>query len=497
MSDIGQHINKGLLPIDNLAIISHAINKVPDDYDVVIALGYKSQQVREYCSAAHPNRSFIFVDVTNTDGPGSGPGTSLLDCKVHLQRPFYFTTCDCLIKGQLPPIGNWLGVYPTSYPEVYSTVKVEDGKALKLVNKSPDGYKHAFTGLCAIHEHEIFWKELENNIGSSGEVVSAFYNLNAYSSMFAKTLDWYDIGTIEHYTKATSDLGGEKLGISKSSGQFIYKVEKNIIKIFQNSVEDRISRAEELSLLVPKITYRGKNTIAYEWVPGDTLYNKLSSIPKFLNWSIDNLWKKEDIDITEFCYEFYREKTLSRLEKFVNKKNNNKCYHSECVINGIPYNTIHYYLSKIDWAELCETSIPTKLFHGDLQFDNVVCTNDDSFKLIDWRDTFGSQSKFGDVYYDLAKLYGGICMNYSAMKFTDSYSFVKIDNDINYSFKSIELLDKHSKDFEVWVNDNGFDFDKIKKLTALIYLNMSPLHDHELDDLLFFHSITLLSESYK
>ena len=43
---------------------------------------------------------------------------------------------------------------------------------------------------------------------------------------------------------------------------------------------------------------------------------------------------------------------------------------------------------------------------------------------------------------------------------------------------------------------NNFDFNKIKKLTALIYLNMSPLHDKKFDDLLFFHSTTLLGELY-
>ena len=42
----------------------------------------------------------------------------------------------------------------------------------------------------------------------------------------------------------------------------------------------------------------------------------------------------------------------------------------------------------------------------------------------------------------------------------------------------------------------GFNFKKIQKLVSLIYLNMSPLHNKKLDDLLFYHSTTLLGEIY-
>ena len=61
MGSYAKHINKGLLPINNKAIISDIIDKTPKDFEIVIALGYKSQQVIEYCEAAHPDRTFKFV----------------------------------------------------------------------------------------------------------------------------------------------------------------------------------------------------------------------------------------------------------------------------------------------------------------------------------------------------------------------------------------------------------------------------------------------------
>ena len=179
----------------------------------------------------------------------------------------------------------------------------------------------------------------------------------------------------------------------------------------------------------------------------------------------------------------------------LDKKDSRDVYLSSCMINGKQYRQIQYYLDRIDWEALCETPIATKLFHGDLQFDNIVCTENDSFKLIDWRGTFGNQHTFGDVYYDLAKLYGGICMNYSHMKSSDNYSFLRVDNEINYSFRVDEGSISLREGFRDWAELNKFSFDKIKKLVALVYLNMSPLHDDGLDDLLFFHAITLLDEA--
>ena len=123
LKNLTKNINKVLLPINNKAIISHIIDKFPHDYDFIIAIGYEGESIKEYCKITHPNKNFIFVNVDKFDPKVSGPGYSALCCMEHLQRPFYFITGDCLIDTQLPFIdGNWLGVYPTSYPEKYSTI---------------------------------------------------------------------------------------------------------------------------------------------------------------------------------------------------------------------------------------------------------------------------------------------------------------------------------------------------------------------------------------
>jgi len=495
MGSYAKHINKGLLPIDNKAIISDIINKTTNDYEIIIATGYKSEQVVEYCKAAHPDRLFTFVDVGEYEGKGTGPGYSLLKCKEYLQRPFYFITGDCLIKDELPQLDcNWLGLYPTSIPEIYSSAKLDKKfNITEFINKNKDGYNYAFIGLCGVLDFNLFWSELESNIGETGEMVSAFYNIKKYKAK-GKILDWYDIGTIENYIKALKTFKSEKFGIPKTNGQFLYKINNRCIKIFQDDVKNKIHRAKNLKGYIPDLIYKGKNIFAYNWVDGSTLYDSPESDQiKFIEWigsEIDS--NKEKFKFDKPCRKFYYDKTMSRIKNYIG--DDYEKLNTEYTINDTKYKSVQYYLDKIEWEILYDSCIPTKIFHGDLQFDNVIKTKED-FKFIDWRDDFGGSKDFGDAYYDLAKLYGGICMNYSFMKDEQNYTYIKDNFNIKYTYQNSNNKTLR-KEFYKMVQKYGFDFKKIKLLTALIYLNMSPLHEKNFDHLLFSHAIVTLGKLY-
>ena len=55
-------------------------------------------------------------------------------------------------------------------------------------------------------------------------------------------------------------------------------------------------------------------------------------------------------------------------------------------------------------------------------------------------------------------------------------------------------MDEFKSIYEGWIINNDYDLDKIKCITALIFLNMSPLHEKEFGDLLFFKSKQMLQE---
>jgi hypothetical protein len=204
------------------------------------------------------------------------------------------------------------------------------------------------------------------------------------------------------------------------------------------------------------------------------------------------LWHQNDYDIKPACYRFYKDKTHKRLHSFLNSRK--EIFGGEHIINGVVCKKIDEYLEKVDWEYICDGTA-TELYHGDLQFDNVIY-NGNNFFLIDWRQSFGGLTDCGDVYYDLSKLYGGILMSYKVMKDKENFSLYKSGKQIKYSYKRTQNLKTFKALFESWVANSGYNLDKIKKITALIYLNMAPLHEKEFGDLLFFQSKLMMENLY-
>ena len=98
---MGKHysfFNKAILPINKQAIISRIIHYFPKNTEFTIAVGHLQQQVKDYLAIAHGDARIRIVEVKNYDGPGSGPGLSLLSCEPYLQKPFFFVSCDSIIE---------------------------------------------------------------------------------------------------------------------------------------------------------------------------------------------------------------------------------------------------------------------------------------------------------------------------------------------------------------------------------------------------------------
>lgn len=489
-------LHKCLLPIGNKAVISHIIDKAPAESDIIIAIGHQGQLVKEYCLAAHPDKNFVFVTVEKYEGPGAGPGYSLQCCKEHLQRPFYLVCSDCIVSEPLPDLHrNWLGVFPVSDPIHWSTAKVYDGKVINFKNKAIDGYEYAFIGVAGIKDYEIFWSQMKHT-DKEYEMVSAFYDPHAYLELYAYMFSWHDTGTPENYYKSKSHLGQANLGMAKEIDEITYKVGDRCVKVFGNALvaAGRIERVQWLNGLTPTMKFAGEHVYAYEWVRGGTMYEvgTLDLFEKFLNWCEYHLWIDDENlehgalcgvwskNFSDLCYKFYHDKTLGRVKAYLDKKGLEHDVGE--FINGTKCEPIETYLEKIDWVKLSYGK-PVK-FHGDLQFENILY-GDGKFCLIDWRDSFADERKFGDLYYDLAKLYGGLGMCYQNIK---EGKFEMTENPARYSFEMPPYLNELRTYFENRMLRMGMDLYKIKVLAALIYLNMAPLHTPNFDRLLFCHA---------
>ena len=90
VSGQSNNLNKGLIGIDNKPVLSHIIEKFHPQVEIVVALGYGGDYVKQYLEIVYPERNFTFVVIDKYEGEGTGLGLTVNSCKQHLQCPFVF-----------------------------------------------------------------------------------------------------------------------------------------------------------------------------------------------------------------------------------------------------------------------------------------------------------------------------------------------------------------------------------------------------------------------
>lgn len=500
LGGLTKSINKVLLPVNNRAILSHIIGYFPDTYDFIITKGYEGNSIEEYCRLVYPNHNFIFVEIDKFEGEGTGPGYSALQCKEHLQRPFYLTVGDCLLDSPIPHIdGNWLGVSPTLHPEKYATIDVDLEDNVKIMkNKDVEGYDSAFIGMAGILNYNTFWNELENNI-KDGELVCAFERPETFPTLKIKRLTWLDTGNPHDFEKTKKYMVDKPLSLKKCTNEFTYKDQGKFLKFVPDTelLKNRVTRANQLEGLIPYNFGDTPHFLHYDWYDGKTLYeyDDIDIFTKFLDFWKVNLMSLIDNN-EEDLKKFYNDKTKDRVDMFMANKPP-KYMSMEYEINGIKYPSMKTLQEQIPLDSIFKTNPFYRLFHGDLHFENILYNpNIERFAYIDWRDSFGDCIDGGDVYYDLAKFYGGLLIPYNLMKDESKINVTEVGSKITYSYEISENLVKFRTIYEAWVKENGFNFDKIKLITGIILLNMSPLHEANFSKMLWFKSIEMLYGGY-
>lgn len=505
LGELTQTINKSLLPVAGKAVISHIIEKFSPDIEIIIALGYQGEKIKEYLSHAHPERNFTFVEV-DYQSSGTGPAFSLFSCKEYLNCPFIVCAADTIVEVSIPePDKNWMGVCEVPNTERFCSVKIKDGLICYLDDKKKTTNKFAFIGLAGIKDYQSFFnslslnKELINNEMQLSNGLKGLINLELHPEKFD---DWYDTGTADSYY-ITRKAFEKEINFDKIN-EFTYLVNGRLVKFFNDPirVSARCKRAEALKELCPEITKQTKWFYSYNLLKGQTLYNCFN--PKisidFFNWCKEFLWKEVEVDKKEFelsCWKFYFNKTLERITLF-HQKYTDIDPTIDYTINGFKIPCLNSLLKDINWNWICD-GIPS-LIHGDLQFDNILktgwlSTRKEDFKLLDWRDDFGGSIEYGDLYYDLAKLYGGLTISYAEIK-EGKFHIEEDGVNIAFDFAVSHLLNESRVEFEKFVKES-FNFKKIEVIRSLIFLNMAPLHTEPFDRLLYFMGLYYLDKSFK
>ena len=127
-------------------------------------------------------------------------------------------------------------------------------------------------------------------------------------------------------------------------------------------------------------------------------------------------------------------------------------------------------------------------FHGDLHFENIICNkneNDFEFKLLDWRQDFGGNINFGDIYYDLAKLNHGLIISHRNIH-NELYNVSKQVGNIEFDFQINYKNSEYKKIFYKWLKKESLSTEKVDIMTSLIFLNIAALHHFPYNHLLFY-----------
>lgn len=483
MGPFSRMVNKSLIPYDNKPLISHIIEKFDHSTKFVIACGHMGQQVKDYVSSVHNDKQVIYVDILDYAESSTGPATTIKQCAKYISGPFIWLACDTLFDFDISKNlnHNWIGVHPVNsdIAQDYCWVEREGETITAIKNKQPSNLAvDAFIGLMYCKDN-TYVKNLE-----AKNAKEAYEGFDENLQLQAHTVrGWRDFGTYEKWVELSRDL--KEVSFPKPD-EIFYQDNNKIIKFTTDSTltDKKANRALINNSVMPDNVCRSGQFLVYDYVPGNIIYNQLTPVilEKLLKWSQNSLWIKiQSQDDTEsICRDFYYKKTLNRLSQFRVKYSE---WSEPQTVNGVSVKPMDQYLNMIDWQFLFDTN-NWAFIHGDFQFENIIYNPEiDKFTCIDWRTDFGG-SNFGDIYYDLAKMLGGITLNYQAVK-DNQLQYQELADAATLNDCSITDSDLYVKKLQEFCKQNSFDWSKVRLLVPIIYLNMSPLHESPFDKYLF------------
>ena len=499
-----KNFNKAMIQLGDTPVISKIIESYPHSTNFIVITGYKGEHIKEYLKLVYPNKNIKIINVKLFDGPGSGLSLTLSKSLKYIDQSFFFHANDTIFtdKNFYSNIKkDTMFIHKKNCDTMkYATVEINENYK-KIHNKlnylRKDYYN--YTGVGYIHDFKRFKKLIKNYKINEGEL-SYFKSLDPNKIEYKFIKGWYDIGSKETKENAENFFSNTKSILPKYDQGIFFKKNK-VYKFFTNKniIRKRYERSKVLAPHVPKLLKKTNYFYVYNFHNGNVfskLKNKKKEFQKLLYWLKNSFWKKKsltNIKLSNFyqrCNSFYYEKSLSRINYLYEKNNINDQVE---IINNTKTSKISSMFERINWREI-NSGIPVN-FHGDLHFENII-KDKNKIVLLDWREDFSFIKKYGDIYYDFAKINHGLVIDHNVIKkskFNVTLNKKKIK--INF-FQSKENKDCQ-KIFFKFLKDNNYSVKKVEILTSLIFLNIAGLHHYPYSIFLYYLGKLMLSKSLK
>lgn len=493
LESLTHYLNKSLVTVANKPVISHIIEKFQPEVEIVVALGYKGQDVRDFLEMAYPERRFQFAKVDPFEGEGSGLGLSLLCCRQYLQSPFIFCSCDTIVREAIPePSENWMGYAEIADTSPYRGIRKQGDMVAEICEKGSCADVLPYIGLAGIHNFEAFWTSMTEQGKTAVEMgESAGLRDLIGQGIRPRQFTWYDTGNMDALAAARKALRKPNApNILDKADEAIWFVDNAVIKFSADErfIANRVERSTQLEGWCPKITGHSRNMYRYDKVEGQVL-SEIVTVPLFRKllgqsgsfWKTITLSPEQKKTFLDDCRDFYEVKTRKRIEQFY------RTFEVEDqaeTINDAAVPTMAELLDKIDWQWLSE-GVPVR-FHGDFHFENILYNKDtDRFWFLDWRQDFAGKLHYGDIYYDLAKLGHGIIVSHEMIS-NEMFDVSWEGTQVRFDFHRKHTLVECERYFEEYVINAGYDWRKVKIMTYLIYLNIAALHHFPYSHMLYY-----------
>lgn len=387
----------------------------------------------------------------------------------------------------------------------------KDGVITDIYDKKAvdcDVKKRLFTGVFLILDSEYFRGCLEDAFRDECQEMDSFYcALQKYSwthPMRAEyTTEWFDIGHADRYYNSKLAVKAREFNhISIDKNRGILRKSSDEKDKFIGEIRWYLKLPSDMEYVSPRIfdystaydnPYISMEYYAYHTVHELFLYGELGlqqweevfSRIRFVCRDFRKYSVRGDAIATSL-EDMYYTKTIRRLDCLRTDEHFRYFFERPITVNGRQYCS----LQRV--ADILRQCIPEMLYdvdtfhiiHGDLCFANIMVDSNLSFiKLIDPRGRFGAYDIYGDVRYELAKLFHSV---------EGKYDFI-IKNlmDVTYDLEQAEIKyvtydrsrasDVCNVFKKVFENEIGDDLDKIELIEALLFLSMIPLHGENLE----------------
>lgn len=535
MLSLTENMPKAMLPLYNKPVIGWILDNLIDNgiKNVNIIIGYQGDKIVKYVNEFYSNKINVsYTQQDNLYGLGYALKLSIDNIsKLNNKYKLLIVLGDTIIKENFSHMfkESFVGYKEVDEYKRWCLVEIENDNAKRFINKSDIDYgiRTALIGVYYFTDFDCFKDSInyviDNNIKIKNEyqISSAIEKYMEKYEVKCQYFDqWFDCGEIKTFNSTRKNISRMFNNVQCTEDNTIIKRSKNKNKIKQE-IEWYLNIPNKIKIYTPQLIDFSKSDGYYElerimFTPMNELF--LFNLPSMEEWKkffdilFNTLNKFKQYSCNDISY-YIQDKLL---EDIILNKTKERVKHlkepffkdiispKKIVINGIKYKNIPNMLSEI-YSYIKKNILPNskqywQIIHGDLFFGNMFYdVHSNTLKMIDPRGNFGIDTIYGDIRYDIAKMYHSI---YGKYDFIVNQLYVITNKNIKENSYSYLMYDNEQhneieKMFNEYIIDNGYNLEHIKFLTGLLFLTAIPFHDDENQKLmLYFTAVKIFNEVF-